>query len=168
MNPNSEAGEHTRPRVWLDAPRVQHAAPPAVPRRPELFHTHRVFREGAENCTRGGCAPPPTSDFGFNAKAQSKRRPRTRGRHAPYSPNSEVESPQRTQGPQREEFRNRRWNPFLFEDESVKAVASLCVSLRSLRPISVFGSNPRPQSSPERLEIPRRIARGESLQRQGR
>ena len=29
------------------------------------FLWSRVFREGAENCTRGGCAPHPTSEFGF-------------------------------------------------------------------------------------------------------
>ncbi len=48
-------------------PRGPHAAPPAVPMRPALFHAHRVFREGAENCSRGGCAPQPTSEFGLSA-----------------------------------------------------------------------------------------------------
>jgi hypothetical protein len=55
--PRHEPGFQSRgahpPRVWLDAPRVQHAAPPAVPRRPALFHAPRVLREGAEDGTRG-------------------------------------------------------------------------------------------------------------------
>ena len=61
----------TRPRVWLDAPRVQRLCARTPPKRSGLFRAFEVFREGAENRTRGACVPHPTSEFGC---ANDKRR----------------------------------------------------------------------------------------------
>ena len=71
--PNSEVGEHTRPRVWLDAPRVQPLCARTPPKLSGLFRACEVFREGAENGTRGACAPHPTSEFGFMGREQAWR-----------------------------------------------------------------------------------------------
>jgi hypothetical protein len=38
----------------------------------ELFGAYGVFREGAENCARGGRAPISTSVFGFNIQPRMK------------------------------------------------------------------------------------------------
>ena len=57
MNQNSEIGEHTRPRVWLDAPSRPASCARMWQQTFESFRCARVFREGAENRTRGGCAP---------------------------------------------------------------------------------------------------------------
>jgi len=67
----NEVGEHTRPRVSLDAPRVQPDCACCGTGSAALFRAAKVFREGAENCTRGGCAPHPTSVFGFRSPASS-------------------------------------------------------------------------------------------------
>jgi hypothetical protein len=50
--------------VLLDAPRVQPVSVQQVGERCELFAALDVFREGAENGTRGACAP----QFEFSAK----------------------------------------------------------------------------------------------------
>ena len=72
LNPNSEIGEHTRPRVWLDEPRGQPLCARPLPKHPEPFRACEVFREGAENSTRGACAPHSTSESGLNT-VQGKR-----------------------------------------------------------------------------------------------
>lgn len=64
MNPNSEIGEHARrgcrwPRLaasLLGAKLTQTLG---------WFGCARVFREGAENCTRGGCDPHPITEIGM-------------------------------------------------------------------------------------------------------
>jgi len=66
-------GEHTRPRGWLDAPRVQPLCARTFAQHPERFRAFEVFRAGAENRTRGAGAPHPTSEFGFNKNSRMKR-----------------------------------------------------------------------------------------------
>jgi hypothetical protein len=63
FNPKNWIGEHTRPRVWLDAPRVQRLCDRRKRECREFFRAPDVFREGAENRTRGACAPH--LNFGF-------------------------------------------------------------------------------------------------------
>jgi len=68
FNPNSEAGEHARPgrrwsRLATSLLRVK------LKRTLETILCARVFREGAENCARGGRAPVSISEFGFKADA---------------------------------------------------------------------------------------------------
>ena len=60
--PNSEVGEHTRPGCsW---PRLAASfLRSKVKRTFKIFLRVRVFREGAENCTRGACAPVSISDL---------------------------------------------------------------------------------------------------------
>src|SRR6185369_188744 len=67
------------PRVWLDAPRVQHFRARPLADSCELFGAPDVFREGAENGTRGACAPDSTSVFGLNGSVlcQPDQEPRT-------------------------------------------------------------------------------------------
>ena len=50
------AGRASRPAVWRTG----------IPRRPGTVGAAEVFREGAENRTRGGCAPHSTSVDGLN------------------------------------------------------------------------------------------------------
>ena len=50
-------------RVLLDAPRVQPFGAGHFPEHLELFGAFDVFREGAENRTRGACAPQLNFEF---------------------------------------------------------------------------------------------------------
>src|ERR1035437_2068123 len=54
------------PRALLDAPRVQPFWCTGWPSPAGLFRAFSLFREGAENCTRGGRAP--NFNFGFRVK----------------------------------------------------------------------------------------------------
>jgi len=63
LNPNSEVGEHTRPRVSPDAPSLPARTGAKAPEPLEQSFTHPVFREGAENSTRGRGRSPSTSEF---------------------------------------------------------------------------------------------------------
>ncbi|MSU63748.1 MAG: hypothetical protein EXS31_15330 [Pedosphaera sp.] len=72
LSPSSEAGEHTRPRVSRDAPRVPLPGAWYAVGVPEFLRSPKVFRESAENYARGGRAPHSTSDFGLSS-------PRRRG-----------------------------------------------------------------------------------------
>jgi len=54
------------PRASLDAPRVQPFWSTGWPSPAGLFRAFSVFREGAENCARGGRAPH--FNFGFRFK----------------------------------------------------------------------------------------------------
>ena len=68
FSPNSEVRKHTRPRVWLEAPRVHrlgHAPAKTVAAR---LPTRKVFGAGAENRPRGAGAPQSTSVFEFNSE----------------------------------------------------------------------------------------------------
>jgi hypothetical protein len=64
-------GEHTRPRVWLDAPRVQPFCGREFAGDSEAFEALGVFREGAENRTRGAGAPHPAPVPGLSACLKS-------------------------------------------------------------------------------------------------
>jgi len=56
INPNSEVGEHARPgRRWLRLAASIRGM--ELTRMPEVFSRVWIFREGAENCARGGRAP---------------------------------------------------------------------------------------------------------------
>ena len=66
LNPKTGIGEHTRPRVWLDAPRVQPFCAPNLPESMEPVRALEVFREGAENRARGACALHSTTVLGLN------------------------------------------------------------------------------------------------------
>src|SRR6185436_7123458 len=72
---NRSWGAHP-PRVSLDAPRVQPFGAGPPPKRLELFGALGVFREGAENQTRGAC--DPHLNFGVRVKS-------TRGQDAPIA-----------------------------------------------------------------------------------
>ena len=63
-SPKTDIGEHTRPWVLLDAPRVQPLGARSLSKRSKFFRAFDVFREGAENGARGACAPLSTSVFG--------------------------------------------------------------------------------------------------------
>ena len=76
LNPKTGVGEHTstlrstatedgRPGVWLDAPRVRHFCARQFVASSGLLGAPDVFREGAENRTRGACTP--RFNFGFIA-----------------------------------------------------------------------------------------------------
>ena len=63
FSPNSEVGEHARPRAWLAAPSRPASATRTGARASGKFQARGVFREGAENCARGGRAPHFSSEF---------------------------------------------------------------------------------------------------------
>jgi hypothetical protein len=72
FSPNTEAGEHARPRALPDAPRGQPLCARQLSKPPEHLRAPDVFREGAENCARGGRAPVLISEFRFKKTRQGQ------------------------------------------------------------------------------------------------
>ena len=68
--PNSEIGEPAWPRMWLDVPRVQRLCARTLSNHPELLRAFAIFREGAENSTRGARAPQATSESGCDPNSE--------------------------------------------------------------------------------------------------
>ena len=65
---NRSWGAHP-PRIWLDAPGAQLFCARRCPERSEFSGPPEVFRESAENGTRGACAP--CLNFGFRVESKS-------------------------------------------------------------------------------------------------
>jgi hypothetical protein len=66
LNPNSAIGEHARLGRSRRRPRRRRLRV-TLTWMLEICRCARVFREGAENCARGGRAPNPVSECGFIA-----------------------------------------------------------------------------------------------------
>jgi hypothetical protein len=75
------------------------------------------------------------------------------------NPNAEVESPQTTQRTEREPFRERGQNPFLFDDESARLLPLLAFPCVLCGQSRSWGSNENESGDPEtRAHTPRRLA----------
>ena len=79
LNPNSEIGEPAWPRMWLDVPGVQPLCARTLSNYSELLRAFAIFREGAENSTRGACAPQATSESGLKSHGLPAWQPGCRG-----------------------------------------------------------------------------------------
>src|SRR6266567_2845895 len=66
IKPENRSWGARPPRALLDAPRIQPFGVRNLPACSQLSSASEVFREGAENCARGGRAPQV--DFGCRVK----------------------------------------------------------------------------------------------------
>ena len=78
LNPNSEVGEHTRPRVWLDPPRVQSLRAARFNNAQEKNARPEFSARARKTAPEGACAPRATSEFGLSRAFGSVLLPVTR------------------------------------------------------------------------------------------